>query len=1119
MTAPSDDPAAPRPARRAARRLRAVLLLVFGPLLALLIAIPVLALVLDVGGMVRKQLLAMKPDWERRIGRAIAIGDVKLRLLPSISAEVRDVAVAAQPPADAGKKVATGDAPLVRLGAARLGVAVLPLLRGEVRISYVELQDLAVTVVRGPDGQLSYQDILDRLASDQEPSKPLTPEQLAYLKRLSLSRVAVIDAALRFQDLSVVPATTVAITRVNLRAEDVALGRPLTARLHAAVLAAAPNLDVTVKLAPLPADLPPDLKIERPLSLVQKVQVKVLPLQLDPLLRFLPPAEVQAASALLDCDMTLETPAAAGQLQLKGQAGLRGLTLTHLAGRGAAGAAAGKGETVGVPTDLRLAVDLTFALLSGDLALRELVLAVNDMEVRGQADARALWTAPRVQALALASRGLLLERLLAVVPPGLWPRGATLRGPLSISARGSGDAARADLQAEVDLTAATVQLPALSKPPGTALSASFRGALLQEGGSSLRIDRLGLTLGPLALLLSGVVRPGGDAELKLDSGSVALDGLLRLLPPVQRAAPAGTKLAGALQVAGRISKKGPSLSAQARVGLSGADMETDELALSGGAELTAKVQAGPGGAAVDADVDLDRAHLLLPGAVDKAAGVPMNLHLAATTAGEVTTIKTASLKLPGGDIAASGSLRPGSMDLRVPTCDLDLGRLSRVLPPLRRGLPPGLQEGRVKLQLALSGDPADLRGARARLSGFELRAAGGQLGGEAEVLGLSEPQQVTFRFAGQGMDLSRLAGADGDGDSDKKPRDAGPVKIPPLLRRMALDGRVRLTDARYQTSPIKELLLEVTLSEGRLLLKTLRGAAFSGQLDASGSAVELAPTPPRFDLRAAMNKVELSEVLALRGDRSTKLTGRGDVTLAAKGTGLRYEDIAPAVTGSLVLGLSQGRLHTTSLVAQVVNPLLEKLQDKVGKQRVSQEMALRDLSARFHIANGRLTAAQPLTLNSDEGALRLGGSVGLDQRLALTGELQVAPQAISAASGGRVVPSGPLPVSLRIGGTLKAPEIEVVDLPRTAAALAGMLLKGRAKGLLEKLPPAVSDRLGGAGAIPTSSEDLQKKAQEEAQAAQQRAQEEARKRAQEAEQRLREEARKRLGGLGGILGN
>ena len=629
---------------------------------------------------------------------------------------------------------------------------------------------------------------------------------------------------------------------------------------------------------------------------------------------------------------------------------------------------------------------------------------------------------------------------------------------------------------------------------------------------------IGLIVGPLSLLLSGTAKPSGDADLTLDSGAVALDRLLRLLPTVEKSVPKGTELAGTLAFTGHLKKQGQNLNAEAALGLSGADLETADIALSGAAKLGVKAQTSPGSAALQADADLTGVHLLVPGTVDKARGVPMELHLSATTAGDRTTVKTATLQLPGADVALSGTLsggKPGTMDLKAPV-DLDLGRLSQVLPPLRKGLPRGVADSKVKLALAVSGDPKNLDNARAKLSGFELRAAGGHFSGDAEVEGLSEPRRVRFAFNGSGMDVSRFV-SDSDAKAEDKPAaKSAPVKVPPMLRRMDLEGKVRVTDARYKTSTIKEVVLEVVLREGKLVLKALRGSAFSGTLDASGSTVDLAQSPPRFDLRADMKKVEMADVLALRGDSSTKITGRADLLLTAKGSGLSYEDIAPNVGGVLNLGLNDGKLHTASVVARVVNPILEHLQQRVGNRRVSEQMALRDLNARFQIHDGKLETSQPLALKTDEGALRVSGAVGLDQRLMLRGDIQIEPQAISAASGGKIVPSGPLPVSLKIGGTLKAPEIEIVDLPRTALALGGMLLKGKAKGVLDKLPGGLGDKLGG---VPTNQEDLQKKAQEEAAAAQRRVQEEAQRRAQQAEQRLRDEAKKRLGGLGGLLGN
>lgn len=125
--------------------------------------------------------------------------------------------------------------------------------------------------------------------------------------------------------------------------------------------------------------------------------------------------------------------------------------------------------------------------------------------------------------------------------------------------------------------------------------------------------------------------------------------------------------------------------------------------------------------------------------------------------------------------------------------------------------------------------------------------------------------------------------------------------------------------------------------------------------------------------------------------------------------------------------------------------------------------------------------------------------MGLDQSLALTGDLALAPQMIETATQGRITPTGPIPVSLRVGGTLKAPTIEVVGIERTVAALAGALLKGRAKGLLDKLPGGGGGPLGRAvggavGAAVADPAEAQRKLQEEAQ------------------RKLQEEAQRRRGG-------
>lgn len=92
------------------------------------------------------------------------------------------------------------------------------------------------------------------------------------------------------------------------------------------------------------------------------------------------------------------------------------------------------------------------------------------MGVSGQADLRSLWQGPKVQSLALRSHGLTLEGVLAAPPRSRLPKGAVLRGPFSLSASGSGSAAEAKVEAALDLTPATLLVPSLHKPAGTALT-------------------------------------------------------------------------------------------------------------------------------------------------------------------------------------------------------------------------------------------------------------------------------------------------------------------------------------------------------------------------------------------------------------------------------------------------------------------------------------------------------------------------------------------------------------------------------------------------------------------------------------------------------------------------
>src|SRR5690348_6807175 len=119
-------------------RLRRALLiggvsLVAIPVVLLGIVLPLVVWAADLGGVVGGRIAAMKPAWEETIGRKIDVGAVTVKLFPTLSLEVKDVAIRAEeeppkPGAPAAAPDRTAPDDLFRVSALRVGVATWPLL-------------------------------------------------------------------------------------------------------------------------------------------------------------------------------------------------------------------------------------------------------------------------------------------------------------------------------------------------------------------------------------------------------------------------------------------------------------------------------------------------------------------------------------------------------------------------------------------------------------------------------------------------------------------------------------------------------------------------------------------------------------------------------------------------------------------------------------------------------------------------------------------------------------------------------------------------------------------------------------------------------------------------------
>lgn len=1033
------DEATPRGFFQRHRGVKIALLAVGGLVGALLIAILAVGFLVDLGGIAEKQLKAIAPKVQAQVGRDLRFGRIHLRLLPSVRLEINDIVLDA-PPGQTGVLAQ----PLLQVGLLRTKVAVGPLLWSfgrKVVVSDVEVSGLKVQIARTADGHLSYQDILDKLATQPE-SPPMTQDEIDRLGDISIVHAALSETGIYFYDLSSPygAATPLRLDNIQFSAENVALFSPFSLTLDMALLAAQRNFHLALEIGPLPRDL----QAKQPLALVRRAELEIQPIEIEPILRFLPPSPgVSMQRAKIEAKLKLETPANAGQLQLSASAAARGLVLED--GSASRLTAARRGQS----TDVRIETQLAAGLLAGDMKIDKLELVVNDMVVSAQADLRSLWTAPAVNKLALSSRGLLLERLIAILPPAALPAGAELRGPLLIRGSAAGSPTSAQVEAALDLTPATIQMPYLDKPAGTPLSLELR-TQIKSGAAD--IDRLGLTLGPLALLLKGKFNSADDLDLKLDTGSVDLDKLLRLLPTVEKSVPKGSRIDGDLRVSGTIKKQRDTLDIGAKITMANAKLDQGDITVRGNAELGTQIHSTPASSTIKADLDLTKAALRVPGSVDKNGGVPMELRANIERSGKLINVRQAELSLPGGTIRVVGQVDSGSnrLDLKIPPVDLDLSRLSQVLPALRKGAAGGLLDSKLRIGVSFAGNPNKLGTAHASLDQFDMSVAGGSLKGSADIVGLDEPRKITFNFVGKSLDLDRILGK-GDDSKAEEPAEqsSGSTSVPAFVRRLDMNGRIEVDSGKYKGAAVRDLLLELTMSSGKLVIKTLRGQAFGGNVTASGSTIDFGPSKPRFSLRTKLERIELGQVLAMRGgETGKKLNGHGSFDLSADGNGLSWADIAPRVTGNMGLGLTDGKLVGAGVAGPVINPMLARMGKGLQTAPGERDLVLRDLNAQFSIANGRLQTKSPIKFGTEDNTMALAGSIGLDKTLALTGNLDLSPQTISKLTGGRLVPDSPIPVALRFSGSLTDPRVEPVDIERTVAALLGAIARGRGKELL-----------------------------------------------------------------------
>jgi hypothetical protein len=626
-------------------------------------------------------------------------------------------------------------------------------------------------------------------------------------------------------------------------------------------------------------------------------------------------------------------------------------------------------------------LSLDLDLHSGDLRVRQLDISFAGIVLHANADLRGLRSSPQIHSLQIEAQAAALERLLPLLPLSL-PKGFSLHGPARLVLSAAGSPSQPTVQGELDLGSAAIRMLPIEKAAGERLLLKMTAHLhASPGALEAELDPLDVSLAALTLSLRGRIRSSGTAELNLRSTTGDLGALLRLMPAAHRSL-AGAK--GHLRLEGELQKGVGSLTARLCVPLLGANLAPSGLHLRGDFQACATLRrSGQEAHHLSLSANLDHAHLSLAGAagIDKPEGQPLRLAAEIDLEKHRTQLRSARLQLPAATLQATASLE----------------------------------------------------GEHLHIASLELHQGKGQLRGTADLTGWP-PHELHFDLEGTRLDLGSLDGLHQGGSAE--PGGA-------MLLGLKAAGRLRLVDQQLAGIELSELQADVVLQRGVLVLKMLRAQLGQGSVDLGGSSFDLKQHPLRGNLQARIHELDLRLLRkSSHGTGPQVIAGQVSGTVALEVVDLPWEQLAPRLAGSIKLDATGLQLRNLVLRGTLVNPLLRRISAHRSTEQAPREAVIERLHLSGQFAGGQLRLDEPLSLNSSEMQGTLQGSIGLAGTLSLTGDLELKPQAIAAATKGQLVLAGPVPLRVRISGQQSAPQIELLELDRTVRELVRQRLRG-----------------------------------------------------------------------------
>lgn len=541
--------------------------------------------------------------------------------------------------------------------------------------------------------------------------------------------------------------------------------------------------------------------------------------------------------------------------------------------------------------------------------------------------------------------------------------------------------------------------------------APFDATLAVDAGGDARtldldVRRLDLEAGGMALVAHGGLRslakePRFD-DFALDSRNLDFDGLRRIYPRLDRRL--GATLHGPVVLSARASAERFS-----------------------------------------ALVDLTAASIAAPGRFDKPRGMPWRIDASGHARKELVEIDALTLRVAQQTLRARGTVRVGAahppLDLTATTDGMSLAAVAPLVPALQRaGLPPMTVSTSAHLT-GRAGLPDTMALDVERLA---IAAGRSDLSASGKLRNFARPQ-LDVAVRSRYLDTADLLPA-----SSGSARGGGTTSPAPAR----LAGRAQLSVERGVLSgiPFDGLHADLALQGGVVRAQKLDIGAWSGRLVADGSDYDVARGAFHVVGRAA--DLDVEPLMARVAGARRVLAGRLSAQLDVRGRGTKPAELERSLAGTLDGSVDGAQLLAFNLDQLLASQLVRALPLPIPTQRLANATNLGTLRGRLRFADGAVLLDRPLTATTPEGPLELAGRFYFDGRLDLTGTLQLAPSAASALFAGRVRPSAPLPLSLRLGGDVHRPTLGIANLGDVGKVLVQGAVGGFIPGRQEAKAPS-----------------------------------------------------------------